>query len=257
MHLEERISIQYTNLTKTDKKIIKKLLENPDFLISKSVQEASSLLDASPAAIVRLAKKIGYKGIADLKNSLEIYSRKKISQTENPNLDTKEQVLETYTKNIEMISYWLDTEQIKLVAEIIVSARDIKILGIGSSGLSAEQMVYFLLYQDIYAESITSKTKMYYLSRTLSKDTVLVVYTVSINNDYKELFEAALAAGTKVIIITMNGKKKLFLKNVEVISLPSNTINFNQDIKTVYQLDNRSIFMIFSEILSAIISQLV
>lgn len=51
----------------------------------------------------------------------------------------------------------------------MLEAKDLKILGIGSSGLNAEQMVYNLLYQDCYTESVTSKTKMYYLSRSLKK----------------------------------------------------------------------------------------
>lgn len=255
MNFKERISIQFTNLTKTDKKIINILLKHPEYLIQNNVQDAASIIETSPAALVRLAKKIGYKGLPDFKISLEEYSSKGADDKFISTKSLISRVIANYQHNLKLIEAQLDEGQLERISKVLIDSNAVKILGIGSSGLSAEQMVYFLLYQDRYAESVTSKTKMYYLSRNLKEDDVLMIYTVSGNKNYEEIFDAAKNVGCKTIVITMDNKKEIASQVSEFVLLPSNLSLFENSFDELYQLDNRSMFLIFSEILSAYINK--
>lgn len=82
---------------------------------------------------------------------------------------------------------------------MIREAKTTRVLGIGSSGLAAEQFVYSLLYQDKYVEAITSRTKIFYLSRVLDQDTLLIIFTVSGNTDlYEEILSKPRKLGQRL-----------------------------------------------------------
>lgn len=229
-------------------------MDNPAFLSDQSVQEAAKVIETSPAALVRFSKKIGYKGLAELKIDLDRYAEEKPSLDDNNDETPKTAVLNHYRRNLNLIEEQLDEKQLQRIATTMLEAKDLKILGIGSSGLNAEQMVYNLLYQDCYTESVTSKTKMYYLSRSLKKETALLFYTVSGNTDFKAIFKAAKEAGSKTIIVTMVDNAYVRKYADELVILPSNAMQVDQKEGSLYLLDNRSIFSIFSEILSSYIA---
>lgn len=255
MDFKERISVQFTNLTKTDKKISNYLIQNPEFLTGNSVQGAAKLMNTSPAALVRLAQKIGYKGLADFKMDLENYEKDKPNKAQVEEATVRDQVLANYRDTIDIIQGYLREEELIEVARIVLEANRVRILGIGSSGLRAEEMVYLLLYQDVYTESITSKTKMLYLARNLSPDDVLIFYTVSGNKDFQELFRAAKDVGAKIIILTMVDNPYVHKYADHLFVLPSNLQQLTNTNGEFYQMDNRLQFSIFSEILAAYINQ--
>ncbi|XHB95808.1 SIS domain-containing protein [Lactococcus garvieae] len=143
----------------------------------------------------------------------------------------------------------MSEEQLTRISKMIHETKTTRVLGIGSSGLAAEQFVYSLLYQDKYVEAITSRTKIFYLSRVLDQDTLLIIFTVSGNTDlYAEIFEQAKETGTKIVLITMNRNSKFKKLSTEVVLLPSNLTNFSET--DIYQLDNRFAFIVLSEILA-------
>lgn len=251
MSFKERISIHYTELTKTDRKITGKLMRKPEVLIGRSIQEAAKDLEVSPSAIMRVLKKLQYRGLPDLKNALEKYMSEKTELVQSTKEETlSESILGDYKQRLKLISACLSEKQLCKIAQLMHEAKTTRVLGIGSSGLAAEQFVYSLLYQDKYVEAITSRTKIFYLSRVLDKDTLLIIFTVSGNTDlYKEIFEQAKETGAKIVLITMNRHSKFEKFSTEVVLLPSNLTDFSKT--DIYQLDNRFAFIVLSEILAA------
>ncbi|EKF52040.1 MurR/RpiR family transcriptional regulator [Lactococcus garvieae] len=251
MSFKERVSIHYTELTKTDRKITGELMRKPEVLINRAIQEAAKDLEVSPSAIMRVVKKLRYRGLPDLKNSLENYKNEKTELVES----TKEKILsesiiDDYKERLNLISTCLSEKQLANIAQLIQGAKTTRVLGIGSSGLAAEQFVYSLLYQDKYVEAITSRTKIFYLSRVLDEDTLLIIFTVSGNAElYEEIFEQAKETGAKIVLITMNRNSKFKKLATEVVLLPSNVTDFSKT--DIYQLDNRFAFIVLSEILAA------
>lgn len=225
------------------------MLQNPNILINQSIQSAAIDLDVSTTAIMRIVKKLGYRGLAELKLALEEISE----PTENKVTHKKiiSNIISDYQLTLNVMEEILNESQIKKVVKWLLASDQIKILGLGSSGLAAEQFVYSLLYQDEYVESITSRTKIYYLARALSSKMLLIVYSVSGNLEfYEELFENAKLKKAKIVLITMNQSDEL--KNLvdELVLLPSNYTDFSKK-DGLRQLDNRYSFFVFSEILAA------
>lgn len=251
MSFKERVSIHYTELTKTDRKITGELMRKPEVLINRSIQEAAKDLEVSPSAIIRVVKKLQYRGLPDLKNALERYMSEKTELVQSSREELlSESIIGEYKQRLNLIRSCLSEKQLTSIAQMIREAKTTRVLGIGSSGLAAEQFVYSLLYQDKYVEAITSRTKIFYLSRVLDQDTLLIIFTVSGNTDlYEEIFEQAKETGAKIVLITMNRNSKFKQTSTEVLLLPSNLTDFSKP--DIYQLDNRFAFIVLSEILAA------
>ena len=254
MNIKERVSIHFTELTKTDRKIVSQLFTNPNILINQSIQKAAEALEVSSAAIMRTVKKLDYRGLAEFKLALEEMNQEEIIAV--PEKSTVSQVVDTYQQMLTLLERTLDEPQMIRIARDLAMYHQVKVLGLGSSGLSAEQLVYSLLYQDEYVESITSRTKIFYLARALTKEMYLVIYSVSGNlTFYQELFEKAKEQQSKVVLITMNRDEHLQQFVDEVVVLPSNLTNFS-DKNGLRQLDNRFVFYVFSEILATYFDQI-
>lgn len=252
MKLKDNISIHFTELTKNDKKITSQLMKTPDLLIDKAIQEAAVSLDVSPAAIMRTVKKLGYKGLSDFKNALEEYKNElsgDIQQTEPTNFSHS--IIQTYKNNLDAIAESFSEAQLKNIVHLMKTSKTTRALGIGSSGLSANQFVYSFLYQEKYIEAVTSRTKIYYLSRDLDENDLFIIYTVSGNlSVFQELFDQAKKKKAKIVLITMSHNDKLKKAADEIIILPSTLTDFSEQ-NSLRQLDNRFAFLVFSEILAA------
>jgi DNA-binding MurR/RpiR family transcriptional regulator len=70
-NLQDAILACQDSLTPTEHVISNHLLEHPWNVALMSVHELASQLQTGPASIIRLAKKLGYKGYAELKGSLK------------------------------------------------------------------------------------------------------------------------------------------------------------------------------------------
>lgn len=254
MRLQEKISIHFTELTKTDRKITGQLIEKPEILIQHSVQEAANLLEVSPAAIMRVAKKLKYRGLAEFKQSLEIYqSEMQNKEEKNETHNFSKSVISGFKSQLDAIEKSVSEKDLEKIVDLVKKAKVTRALGIGSSGLSAEQFVYSLLYQDHYMEAVTSRTKIFYLSRILTADDVLIIFSVSGNSEaYSEIIERSQKTGAKLVFITMNHDKKLKEAAEVVVVLPSNITDFSVS-HHLQQLDNRFAFYIFSSMLAAYI----
>ena len=73
MNFKEKISIYYTSLTPTEKKICTKILDNPEIIIEHSIIEAGNLCQTSKSAMLRFAKKLQYRGYSEFKYAIEEY----------------------------------------------------------------------------------------------------------------------------------------------------------------------------------------
>ncbi len=80
MNLKERISIYYTSLTTTEKRIYTQIMDNPHIIIDHSIIEAGELCHTSKSAMLRFAKKLGYRGYSEFKYAIEESTKKTINR---------------------------------------------------------------------------------------------------------------------------------------------------------------------------------
>ncbi|MDU6976065.1 MAG: MurR/RpiR family transcriptional regulator, partial [Clostridiales bacterium] len=70
MNFEERVLLNELRLTDTDDQVVDYIREDYNRFVNQSVQKVAEDLFTVPNTIVRLSKKLGYKGFSDLKFSL-------------------------------------------------------------------------------------------------------------------------------------------------------------------------------------------
>jgi DNA-binding MurR/RpiR family transcriptional regulator len=75
MKFKERLSVHYGELTPTDKRITKFVIDQPTKLMNKTVQLVADEIEVSPAAMIRYVKKLGYRGFPEFVLAMEAYSQ--------------------------------------------------------------------------------------------------------------------------------------------------------------------------------------
>ena len=91
MSVNDRIHASYNELTESEKRIAKYFLKHGDEMISYSSKQMAELCHTSAPTIVRFARTLGYKGLADLKVDLIVHKKnevpdltKELEQDEHP-----------------------------------------------------------------------------------------------------------------------------------------------------------------------------
>ncbi|GAX46442.1 MurR/RpiR family transcriptional regulator [Pseudolactococcus reticulitermitis] len=248
MNYKERLSLNYSGLTPTDKIITTAVIKQPELFLTHTIQQVTDKINVSPAAMIRYVKKLGYRGFKEFILALEAQEEtadatKEVSESDT--LFTK--VLETYMASLERSRKRAYDSDLRQVANLILDTPQVKAIGIGNSGLPAEQLVYSLYTQGLFIEAVTSQTQIYYLKEVLDASYLLIIYTVSgIDDYYREIIENANRVGAKTVVITLNPESQAAeLATIELI-LPNGQAQISEN-GSLYQVDNRILFFVLSE----------
>ena len=203
-NIEEAITIHYTKMFKTDKKIFEQIMADPAQYVGLSIHDMADRFDVSSPTILRAIKKIGYSGYPEFKLALESFVTDKNQEKPVIKNSLFHEVINTYERSFSKLKE-LDWEKdIIEVVEWMLDSQDVKCVGFDNTGLAAQQLVYSLYSQGVFYEAITTETQMHYLSQTAKKDWVYIIYSVTGMELYSGLVEAANNVGAKTVLITMN-----------------------------------------------------
>lgn len=248
MNPMQKVSIHYSNLTKSEQATCNLIIESPAIVVEKPIAEAAEIYQVSPSSIVRLSKKLGYKGYSEFRYALEAFQKDTLYQKENKKT-LYNQVIQIYRSTLDELNNELDEDKIlKLVSSL--SEKNIKTVGIGSSALAAHQLANSLCVENKWAECIDDNVKITLLEGNLSKSDSIIFFTVSASSEfyYKEA-KKWKNSGAEIIVITTNPEGKLNHLADLTISLPSLPLTTLQFSKHIRYLENRSIFYAFIDIL--------
>ncbi|GCF95448.1 hypothetical protein NRIC_33390 [Enterococcus florum] len=250
MHnIEEAITIHYTKMFKTDKKIFEQIMADPAQYVGLSIHDMADRFDVSSPTILRAIKKIGYSGYPEFKLALDSFVNDKNQEKPVHKSSLFHEVINTYERSFSKLKE-LDMEKdIIEFVEWMHDSQDVKCIGFDNTGLAAQQLVYSLYSQGFFYEAITTETKMHYLSQTVKKEWVYIIYSVTALELYSDLINAANAAGAKTILITMNKDAELVKKVSKSFILPAASTFLRED-GSLHQLDVRFEMFLFSEIIS-------
>lgn len=252
MNLKERISIYYTSLTTTEKRIYTQIMDNPNIIIDHSIIEAGNLCHTSKSAMLRFAKKLGYRGYSEFKYAIEESIKKDIQ--EKPimmhNKTVLHQISSSFALTIQAIGQLDFDNQLKTLASYIYQFPYIKSIGIGNSAFCAKQLVYSLYSHNQFIEGVTDDVQFNYLENCLNNQYLLIVFSVSASSiTYNKLLKTAKNKDSKIILITMNNDSSINQLADMVFTLPSNVAP-TSSATVLKQLDNRTTLYFFAEIIS-------
>ena len=150
MSVNDRIHASYNELTESEKRIAKYYLKHGDEMISYSSKQMAELCHTSAPTIVRFARTLGYKGLADLKVDLIVHKKnevpdltKELEQDEHP-IALIKAVYSHRLGNLKRTEEMVDPQVVNEAVDVIEMAQNIYLFGIGASG-----NVCFDLYQKL------------------------------------------------------------------------------------------------------------
>jgi DNA-binding MurR/RpiR family transcriptional regulator len=201
MLITDIIESQGNQFSATERKLVDYIRNNPN-IIFKTITEVIEESKVGYGSIIRFCKKIGCEGFQDFKIRLA---------TENTNGEKKsdleeDSLLGSYRKlvfkqlNVTMRN--IDDKTIIDIAQSIMQARKIVLLGFGGSYPMAEEFSYRLLRKG-------------FDNTSLDADNHVQSYRVSLLNEEDVVFVFSFSGTTKEILDTVNVAKKY---NAKIIS---------------------------------------
>lgn len=189
MNFEERVLFHEFQLNDSDDMIIEYIRKHKDDLNHITIKQIASDNYTVPNTVMRLCKKLGYKGFAELKVLLAEEKKKKDQEI------VYDRVPKSILKTLDLISY----DQLLLVADKIKNARTCHFIGVGDSRSSCDMMVKNLMCQDKNSVSYGDYHDFdYRVKRCHKKD---VLFFISVSGENQRLLEVAKEAKERGILI--------------------------------------------------------
>ncbi|AOL34273.1 MurR/RpiR family transcriptional regulator [Geobacillus thermoleovorans] len=190
MRFDERVRLYADRLNDTDDQIVDYIMEHREEIADIPIQKMAEALYTVPNTIVRFAKKLGYKGFAELKAALALEQRAEAATLAGGTVIEK-------TKEL------LDERLIEEAAGKLHEAKHVFFYGVGDSAYFCEMMAKHLRCIGKRADFFVQRHDMLYnADRCGEKD---VVFVISASGETKQVLEAVAAAkqnGAFVISLT-------------------------------------------------------
>ncbi|MFP4478062.1 MAG: MurR/RpiR family transcriptional regulator [Candidatus Izemoplasmatales bacterium] len=206
------------DLSMTERAVLDYLIENKAVLKDLYVEKIAEAAYASPASVVRMCKKLGYKGFKDFKidfilsnAKIEIPETKKYNDVIlSKNSNFGESVIQNNIRILEETLKIYDPKALHNAAVSIMKARRVFIFGKGSSYLVCKDLEMKLRRINKLAIAQEESHEQLVDASFLNQNDVIVC--ISNSGKTKEIISAALLAKdrkTKVISITKLGSNLL------------------------------------------------
>jgi DNA-binding MurR/RpiR family transcriptional regulator len=201
------------NLSKADSKLCARLLKEPEIFIHSTITELAKLIGVSNATIVRFTQKFGMDGYQSFKLALA----QETSQNDGDKDDLltgpieKGDSIEIIAKKflvinmeaLEQTMSLLNYSEVNKAAKMILTAEKVNFMGIGYSGITAQDAKYKFMRIGIDTDAYTDGHTMLMMSAIMhSKD---VAFAISHSGNSREVVQSLKIArgnGVKTICVT-------------------------------------------------------
>lgn len=247
----DKMMLYYEDFTKTDKELSAFFINNAhDAICGMSSEEIAKKTGTSKAALSRFCKRIGYSGFSDFRFDL---ARSLVSSNAsvNENVNSVVSITSLYSQYILDIQRTVNEQEVKKIAEVLVDAKRIKILGSNRSYNSALQFKQRLNRMGIDAEACSDKSVFSDLIEICDSNDVFIIFSTTDNmHIYESPVKIMHDRKIPVVFLTMNPNLS-FRKYVDYyIVLP----RVSKDASMSF-LDDQPIFMVFIEIMLNLIAK--
>jgi len=220
------------NLTASEKIVVEYIQSHendlPDMTISKLAAECYT----SNATIIRLCRKAGYEGFADLKKDLlrkseaEKYVQRNVDFT-NP-VSGNENVIQVmgslaglYKESIDVLAGSLKASAVQTAAEVLNSAERLFIFAYGDSKVTAEGFANRLIKLNIFAVMATERSEELHVARQTGKgDAALIVSYGSSIRRSDEWVSVLKENGCRIVMISSDPESEAAKMAEPLILIP-------------------------------------
>lgn len=224
--INSMIASKQSQLTKTEKRVASYIIENKDKIIYESINDLAETTNSSDASIVRMCRKLGFKGFQELKICIAkdtVTPLSKILDGIKPE-DSPEQILsKCFSSAIETLNstlHTIDPYEFVVAANVIMNAHRVLVFGLGSSASVAVDIAHKFLRLGLESYSYSDNHYQMIACCTLTKNDVVIGISHSgSSRDVVEALEFAKKSGATTICITNHGKSPITKNNVSDIKL--------------------------------------
>lgn len=220
-------------------KVANYILQFSNKAVEENITTLAEHAETSPAAVIRLCKRLGFSGYPDLRISLakEIYSTAPLKNSpyvfdlENATdiNDICTLMIETVTESLSSLKPVLSTKSVGLALDTICAARFILLSGIGASGLVATDFQQKLVRIGLTAFAPSDPDIQIVQACSLTKDDVAILFSYSGETDHtlRAAYQAK-NAGATLIAITRIGTNSLSKLADIVLHVPDTEALYRQ-----------------------------
>ncbi|WP_411169248.1 MurR/RpiR family transcriptional regulator [Clostridium sp. MB05] len=194
------IQRKYNDFSDKEKSIADYIMQYGDEIKNINITDLAKEIGTSGATITRFAKKIGCDSFVDMKIKL---GSNKVEVHVNDEDGIFSYAYQYYNEVIERTKMLIDKEAIFKIVNEIKKARNIYIYGVGSSGLTGEEMMQRLLRMGFNVHCISDSHMMIINSSIVSEHDLVI--GISISGETEEVIHALKISrenGAKIVSIT-------------------------------------------------------
>ncbi|MCC0636182.1 MULTISPECIES: MurR/RpiR family transcriptional regulator [unclassified Clostridioides] len=218
MSILEQLESPAFKVTKSDKLLIAYIKENIEDVFYKPISQIAKESNIGEATITRFVKKMKFNGLQDFKVTLaqEISSSNKKNiinkniQNDEPALDTAKKLLNSNITTLENTVEIINSVDVHDCARLIINAKKVYFIGIGYSGIIAQDSNYKFMRIGLNCVSFDSSHTMIMMSSIMEEGDLIVA--ISHSGETEEIIKTvklARANNAKIISITENKNSEL------------------------------------------------
>ncbi len=199
------------SLTPREKKVAEYILKRPEDVIHFSITEFAENAGISESTIYRLVRRLKFTGYQEFKIELakELASPLiNVNEEIGPEDSARDIATKVINSNIESLKNTLqilDPKELEKVTEAIMKARRIVTLGVGSSGVIAQEAANKLIRLGLSASAYNDTHMQIIVCSLLNEEDVVIGISHSGNlKDIIRALEVAKEAGATTVCITNN-----------------------------------------------------
>lgn len=231
-----RLNATMSKLRDSEKKIVEFIQNNQEEIIHLSITEVSERSETSESSVVRLCKRLGYKGFQDLKIHLAkevIEPVKQIHEVIEKGDNVMTIKKKVFQSNIQALYDSLevcDDEQLLKAVATIRKARTIEFYGTGGSGTVALDAQHKLLKLGIKSSAYIDPTLQAMSASVLQEEDVVVgISHTGASTDVLNSMKIAKESGATLICITNSSKSPITTISDIILQTASKETLFRTD----------------------------
>ncbi|MDP4083234.1 MAG: MurR/RpiR family transcriptional regulator [Bacillota bacterium] len=216
------IRSSYSKFSEKEKKIADYILEKPETIIHRTINEVADDLNIADATVFRFSKRIGFKGFQAMKIALasEVITPVRSIQEEITEEDIEKNLTEKIFKlNIRSLQNTLgsiDNQSIKKAIDLIQHANRIEFYGSGLSSIIAMNASFKFMSIGMKASACMDSNLQTISASNLTKNDVAIIISHSgSNQDTITILKTINETGAKTIGITSSLNSPISL-NVDI-----------------------------------------
>ncbi len=246
MNIIELLEMRKSSFTKSELFIYDQIVDNPDEIMRcTTISSLAQNYGVSQPTLTRFIQKLGYNNFLDFKYDVYLKSKddltSDVQQSGGP-------ILQSYANLILKMDSFINNDQLKSIASKLVKARNVIVMGMHKSYVSAELFGYNMMKLGIPTMIFDSDNRLD-IEHFIKKEDVLVVFSAE-GVSCKDFLASIEVKGAYTVLITQNNKNPSKKYADDFIWLPNSR---NQNLK--YYLENQVIFMVFSDLLTSFVAK--